>query len=143
MKYVALEKEYEIGTNNHGKVLIPKNSFEVPQCETVPELIEFIGGEANLLEFCNDAISAGAKNKAAAKIRTAPKESVIADVIASAIVDARNYAPSAERGASKKAILAGVDSLRAKAEAGELSSLSQADLLAMLQQSLGIKVKAA
>jgi hypothetical protein len=96
-----------------------------------------------LLEFCNDAIAAGAKNKAAAKIRTAPKEAVIDDVIASAIVDARNYAPSAERGASKKAILAGVDTLRAKAESGDLGSLSQAELLALLQQSLGIKVKAA
>ncbi len=143
MRFLALDKEYEISTVNHGKVKLEKNRIEVPQCEDVPELITFLGGEANLLEFCNDAISSGAKNKAAAKIRTAPKESVIDDVVSSAIVDARNYQPSAERGASKKAILAGVDTLRAKAEAGELGGLTQAELLEMLSVSLGIKVKAA
>lgn len=138
MRYLAIDKEFEIATKNYGVQKLPKNTLEVPQAESVEEVISFAGGNDNLVEQYNDYVYARAKNGATAVIRNAGEGSTIEKIIEKAVSYARSFNPATERKAGKKAILEGVEKLRELKASGELAQLSQADLLAMLEATLKV-----
>lgn len=138
MIFITLERKYEVKTKNHGTVELPENTFEIPQVENLAEAVQFAGGEDALVSQYNDAIKGTAKNGATAVIRNASEGSVIADVIAKAVDYARKFTFSADRKVSKARTLEGVETLRGLAEKGQLDSMSQSDLLALLNQTLAL-----
>jgi hypothetical protein len=137
MKYVAIDKEYEIATKNHGTQKTAENFLEVPECETLEEAVKFCGGsEASVVDVVNDAIRSGAKNGALAVIRNAAEGVSLSEVFEKAKNYARTFTFSLDRGPSKKKTLEAVDQLRELRTTGALDEMSKEDLLALLSQSL-------
>lgn len=132
--YVALDKEYKVTSDVHGEVKLPENTLEVPQVETLAEAIAFVGSEQGVVDAVNDVIRTDAKNGALALIRNAAKDSVLDAIIVKAQSYAKAFSWSAERGASKKKLLEGVDVIRAQKD--NLANMSQEELLALLQSTL-------
>lgn len=141
MRFVALDKEYEVNTKNLGKVKIPENTLEVPVLESLDECVQFAGGEPQLIEVVNDAIRGTAKNGAVAIVRNAPEKSVLEDILTKAARYARDFNFSTVR-TSKKAVLEGVDKIRTLSEQGGLESMSKEEILALLSSNLGIATAA-
>lgn len=137
MKYVAIDKEYEIATKNHGKQSTPENFLEVPECESLEECVKFVGGSENgVVDVFNDAIRTGAKNGALAVIRNAGEGVNLEEIFQKAKDYAKTFTFSLDRGPSKKKTLEAVDQLRELKTSGALEEMSKDDLLALLQQSL-------
>src|SRR4051812_30460663 len=101
MKFIALEKEYKVTSENHGEQKLPENTLEVPQCESLTEAIAFVGGDQGVVDAVNDVIRTDAKNGALAVIRNGSKDKTIGDLFEAAKAYARNFKWSTERGASK------------------------------------------
>lgn len=140
MRFVALDKEYEVSTKNLGKVLVPANTLEVAVMESLEECVQFAGSEAQLVDVFNDTIRGTSKNGATAIIRNAPEKSVLEEVIAKAVRFARDFNFS-RVSTSKKAVLEGVDNIRKLSEQGGLENMDRDAILALLQSSLGIAAK--
>ena len=134
MKFISLEREYKVTSEIHGEVKIAENTLEVPQCESLAEAIEFVGGEQGVVDAVNDVIRSDAKNGALALIRNGAKDSVLEQLIEKAKSYARAFKWSAERGASKKALLEGVEEIRKNKE--QLKAMSQEQLLALLEGTI-------
>lgn len=137
MKYVAIDRAYEIATKNHGKQSTPENFLEIPECENLAECISFVeGNEDDVVQVFNDAIRSGAKNGALAVIRNAGEGVNLAEIFEKAKDYAKTFTFSLNRGPSKKKTLEAVDQLRELRAAGSLDEMSKEDLLALLSQSL-------
>lgn len=137
MKFVAIDKEYEIATKNHGTQKTAENFLEVPECENLEECVKFVGGsEASVVDVFNDAIRSGAKNGALAVIRNAAEGVSLEEIYEKAKNYAKTFTFSLDRGPSKKKTLEAVDQLRSLRDEGALNEMSKEDLLALLSQSL-------
>lgn len=134
MKFIALEKEYKVTSENHGEQKLPENTLEVPQCESLEEAIAFVGGDQGVVDAVNDVIRTDAKNGALAVIRNGSKDKTLEQLFEAAKSYARNFKWSTERGASKKAILEGAEKIRAAKD--QLAEMSKEDLLALLESTL-------
>lgn len=136
MKFVILDKVYKVNTKNHGKQEIPKGTFEVPQVESLPEAIEYVGGEEKLVEQINESLISGAKNGATAILRNAGEKSVWDEVMKKAVEYARSFNPATSARVGKAKILEGVETLKELNASGELASKSQEELLELLRSTL-------
>jgi hypothetical protein len=137
MKFVAIDKEYEIATKNHGTQKTAENFLEVPECESLEECVKFVGGsEGSVVDVFNDAIRSGAKNGALAVIRNAAEGVSLEEIFEKAKNYAKTFTFSLDRGPSKKKTLEAVDQLRELRTTGALDEMSKEDLLALLSQSL-------
>lgn len=135
MKFITHEDAYEVTTKNHQKQTIPPGTLEFPQVDSVPEFIEFSGGEEKALTLINDLLYSRSKNGALALIRNLAADQKIEDGISKAAKYSKDYNPSTER-VSKQAVLDGVDKLREMKD--QLTGMSRDDLLALLESTLKI-----
>lgn len=135
MKYITHEDAYEVTTKNHGKQTVPPNTLEFPQVDSVPEFIEFSGGEEKALTLINDLLYSRSKNGALALVRNLAGDQKIEDGIAKAARYSKDYNPAQER-VSKQAVLDGVDKLREMKD--QLTGMTREDLLALLESTLKI-----
>lgn len=133
MKFITHEDAYEVTTKNFAKQTVPPNTLEFPQVDSVPEFIEFSGGEEKALTLINDLLYSRSKNGALALIRNLAADQKIEDGIKKAVDYAKNYNPAQER-VSKQAVLDGVDKLRGMKD--QLGSLSHDELMALLADTL-------
>lgn len=138
MKFIVLDKEYKVNTKNHGKQVIPKGTFEVPQVENLNEAIEYAGGEEKMVEQYNELLSSGAKNGATAIIRNAGEKSVFEEILKKAVEYAKSFNPATSARVGKAKILEGVETLKELNASGELASKSQEELLELLRSTLRI-----
>jgi hypothetical protein len=136
MRFVTHEEDgFEVSTKNHNKVIVPAKTLEFPQVDSTSEFTEFCGGEEKAVELINDLLYSRSKNGALAIVRNAPADQTVADAIARAQQYSKGYNPAQER-VSKAAVLEGVDKLRTMKD--DLKSMSQEDLLALLESTLKI-----
>lgn len=136
MRFVFLDKVYKVNTKNHGKQEIPKNTFEVPQMDSLTEAIEYVGGEDKMLEDFNENLAAGAKNGATAILRNAGEKSVWEEILKKAQEYARSFNPATSARVGKAKILEGVETLKELNASGELALKSQEELLELLRSTL-------
>lgn len=146
MKYEFLDKEYKVTSEIHGEVKVPENTLEVPVLELIPadklaegqdelsEVRDYVGGNQAIADAVNDVIRSDAKNGALAIIRNGAKDSVLEELFKKAVSYAKAFTWSAERGASKKKILEGVDKIRAAKDT--LKDMTQEQLYELLSQTI-------
>ena len=135
MRFSTHEDAFEVTTKNHGKVVVPANTLEFPQVDTLTEAVEYSGGEEKLVELFNDLVYSRSKNGSLALVRNAAADASVPDTIERAKQYAKSYNPAQER-VSKAAVLEGVDKLRSMKD--DLRGMSNEDLLALLESTLKI-----
>jgi hypothetical protein len=138
MKYVAVDKEYKVKTENHGDVKLPVNFFEVAQYDTLDEIIVALNGAEKVVEYLNGSFQQDALNNAKAVVRNAPEDADMDETLAKAQASARDYTPSLDRNAGKATLLKGVENIKQIAAAQSLDNLSKDDLLALIRNNLKI-----
>lgn len=135
MKFITHDDNYEVTTKNHGKVVVEKGTLEFPQVDSTTEFVEFAGSEEKATSLINDLLYSRSKNGALALVRNAAADKDINEAIQSAATYSKEYNPAQER-VSKQAVLDGVSQLASMKE--QLASMSQADILALLEKTLKI-----
>lgn len=138
MRFVAIDKEYKVKTENHGEVKLPENFFEVAQYDNLAEITTQLGDEQKVVDYLNAAFQQDAINNAKAVVRNAAEGANLDEVYAKAKASARDYTPSLDRGTGKAAILKGVENIKSIAAAQSLDSLSKDELLELLKNNLKI-----
>lgn len=135
MKFITHEDAYEVTTKNHGKVKVEAGTLEFPQVDSIPEFVEFAGGEEKAQTLINDLLYSRSKNGALALVRNLAADQTIDEGIKKAADYSKGYNPSQER-VSKQTILDGVSQLSAAKD--ELQNMSKEDILALLEKTLRI-----
>lgn len=132
MRFITHEEGYEVTTKNHGKVTVNAGQLEFPQVDSVPEFVEFCGGEPKAIDLINDLLYSRSKNGALALVRNATSDSSPADAVKRAADYSKNYNPAQER-FTKAAAAEAVDALREAKD--KLKDMSQEEMLAFLSQT--------
>lgn len=137
MRFITHEDGFEVTAKNeiHGKIVVPKNTLEFPQVDSVAEFETFAGGPEKAVDLINDLLYSRSKNGALAIVRNAAADAKIDDIIKKAQDYSKSYDPSAER-VSKAAIIEGVDRLRGMKD--QLKGMSSEELLALFSDTLKI-----
>jgi len=132
MKFVKSDKPI---TTKHPKLGEISIDVEVPQCETVEELIAFCGGNDGLLEFGNSQIETNAKNGGRAALRNLPENANMDEARPKVIQIVKEYAPAAggDRAPSKAKKAQAFDSVKALVESGQ--EFTKEQLLELLAQA--------
>lgn len=119
MKFVKADKP--ITAPSHKTLGELSIEVEVPQVESMEELVQFCGGEQNAIDFFNGAIETNAKNGGRAALRNAPADANVEELKAKVIDLVRKYSPeaSAERGPSKAKKAESFDAVKALVESGQ------------------------
>lgn len=145
MRYVDITVDGPLETKNeHTKAKIALSGVEVPQADSLEELVSMCGGQDNLLTLGNKLILATpASNVARARIRTAKADENAEERDTAARKVARDYRPeiSQARGVPAKEAKNRIDSLKARLEAGE--TLSQEELVAIIMGTQKVEAPAA
>lgn len=139
MKYVLQEKPV---TTNHEKLGKIEFQVEVPQAETIEEVLTMVGGNENLITFFNGQVATNAKNTARAYARGYEvAEGTAADTFPSLVSNietkgqslARDYSPATdtERGPSKAKKAAAFDNIAALVQSGK--EFTKEELFSLLQ----------
>lgn len=133
MKFISHDEAYEVTTKNHGKAIVPENTLEFPQVDSVAEFVEFCAGEEKATTLINDLLYSRSKNGALALVRNAASDTTIDAAIERALQYSKSYNPSQER-VSKQAVLDGVAQLASMKD--QLQGMSKDDILALLDKTL-------
>jgi hypothetical protein len=141
MKFVQQEKPVTTEHKPLGKI---EFAVEVPQAETVEEVLTMVGGNENLIAFFNGQVATNAKNTARAYARgydvaegTDPTTfpTIISSIVTKGQSLARDYSPATdtERGPSKAKKAAAFDNIAALVQSGK--EFTKEELFALLQQA--------
>ena len=157
MQYESIENDFEIavkakvgeGENQQTvqstvKVSVEEYPFEYPQFEnwaefTAAAVAKGLIAEDKALEILNAVIATKAVNNAKAKIRNGWSPNVNeASLIKAAQDVSKDFDIFAERGASTRAIIKGVEALREAQSSGKFDQMTKEQLLELMRANLKI-----
>jgi hypothetical protein len=129
MKFVKADKPITTNHKKHGEISL---EVEVPQVESMEEIVAFCGGSDGALEFFNNAIETAAKNGGRAALRNAADDANLDELKVTATDIVKNYTPQTggDKAPSKAKKAQAFDSVKALVESGK--EFTREELLAML-----------
>lgn len=132
MKFVKSDKPI---TTKHAKLGDLSIDVEVPQMESVEELIQFCGGNDGLLEFCNSQIETNAKNGGRAALRNLPENANMDEARPKIMGIVKDYTPqsSGDKAPSAKKKAAAFDDIATLVNSGQ--EFTKEQLLELLSKA--------
>lgn len=115
MSHVVDVKEQKIKNASEFEFTV---DFEAPQCDDLPELVQFFGSEKEVVERMNKAIARAAVQMPKLRLAKTTAKTIeeLGEVIAKEKEAAKSYKPEASGGISKNDAKQGVDRLASLAE---------------------------